>query len=69
MNKLQTKVSHLSSYLGASVYENDNHILIARDDEFSIIELEFIEKHLDSVELKYELIKNQIKITNENCHE
>lgn len=56
---------HLAWYLGCGLFQSGNYTILARDDQFSDVELEFVRIKLDSLGTEYILDKEQIKIKND----
>jgi hypothetical protein len=58
-----TNLDNLAWYLGCGLFQSGNYTILARDDEFSNVELEFVKRNLEFI-----LDKNQIKIKNDESN-
>lgn len=55
---------NLAWYLGCGLFNNDGWVVIARDEDFSTVELTYIQNFFDKRNYEYQLDKKQIKIKN-----
>ena len=59
---------NLAWYLGCGLFQSEDYTILARDDEFSDVELEFVKRSLDKLKIEYILDKEQIKIKNDKSN-
>lgn len=59
---------NISWYLGCGMFHNNNYVILARDDDFSKTELQFVEGLLQKRGMEYILDKDQIKIKNDKSN-
>lgn len=65
---MEQLTENLAWYLGCGLFHSGDYIVLARDDEFSDVELEFIKGRLDKRGIEYILDKEQIKIKNDQSN-
>ena len=65
---MEQLTNNLAWYLGCGIFQSGDYTILARDDEFSGVELEFVKRSLDKIGIKYILDKEQIKIKNDKSY-
>jgi hypothetical protein len=63
-----TSLDNLAWYLGCGLFQSGNYTILARDDDFSDVELEFVKRRLENRNIEFILDKNQIKIKNDESN-
>ena len=65
---MEKQIENLAWYLGCGLFQSGDYTILARDDDFSNVELEFVKGRLENKKIEYILNNNTIKIKNDKSN-
>ena len=65
---MEQLTNNLAWYLGCGLFQSGIYTILARDDDFSNVELEFVKGRLENKKIEYILNNNTIKIKNDKSN-
>jgi len=65
---MEQLTNNLAWYLGCGLFQSGDYTILARDDDFSNVELEFVKGRLENKKIEYILNNNTIKIKNDKSN-